>query len=294
MLKRLALWMLVAAAMLALYKLPLEQGGEHDFDSLEVHRTEVNGVELAYRTVGAGKPLLLVMGYSGTMEMWAPELIQELAADRQVIMFDNRGMGESAVDERRFSIGLFASDASVLVKRLGFEKVDVLGWSMGAITAARMAAEYPERVDKLILYGGACDRKPVVSALNRMNKLPQDELIRKIFPHAWVSKHPEAYDNLPEPSSPIDAKIVKRQYEALSDWHGSRALLSSIESPTLIVSGENDWVTPVDQSVDMAELIPGSWLARFKGAGHWLMYQYPVGMAEVVNNFLSVDQNLVN
>lgn len=293
MLKRLALWMTVAAVMLALYMIPLKHGEFRNLDSLEVHTVRVNGVDLGYRTVGEGKPLLLIMGYGGSMDFWEPQMIRFLSHSHQVIMYDNRGVGESSADSRSFSIDLFASDAFALVHELGFKKVDVLGWSMGAIVAAQLAAKHPEEVDKLILYGGACERGPVMAALDRMNAFSADQFQDNFFPAAWVRSHPAAFDNFPKTAAP-DAEIVSRQYKALSDWHGSKDLLPSIKSPTLILCGENDWVTPVDQSLKMARLIPGSWLARFKGAGHWLMFQYPIGIAETIDNFLSTDQNLLN
>ncbi len=66
---------------------------------------EVNGVQLGYRILGNGPPLLLIMGYAGTMDVWDPAMVSELSRQRTVILFDNRGMGYSSIDERTCNHG---------------------------------------------------------------------------------------------------------------------------------------------------------------------------------------------
>ncbi|GAH97822.1 unnamed protein product, partial [marine sediment metagenome] len=110
----------------------------------------------AYKKFGEGDPLLLIMGYSGTIDLWATEMLKELAARYQVIIFDNRGMGKTTASDKEFTIELFADDTRGLLDALGIERAHVLGWSLGTYIAQEFALTYPDKVDKLILYAGDC------------------------------------------------------------------------------------------------------------------------------------------
>ena len=91
----------------------------------------VDDITMAYWTYGAGYPLVMIMGFSGTMDMWDPTVITELSARYQVIVFDNRGMGKTTAGTREFTIEQFADDTAGLMSALGLEQAHVLGWSMG-------------------------------------------------------------------------------------------------------------------------------------------------------------------
>ncbi len=260
--------------------------------NLEVRHVRVNGVDLGYRTIGQGEPLLLVMGYACTMDVWDPTLVQSLAASRQLILFDNRGMGASTANDETFSIKLFASDAAGLLDALGVAQADALGWSMGAMTALHLALSQPGKVRKLALYGAAVDQGPVRAAVERMAAMPPDVFLANLFPKPWLSARPDVFERLPRSASPVDPAIVARQRRALADWPGFGDELSQSAKPGLVVAGEEDWVTPVDQSLKLVQAVKGSWLARFQGAGHWLMYQAPEDLARVVEAFLQTRERL--
>jgi pimeloyl-ACP methyl ester carboxylesterase len=110
----------------------------------------VNGIELYYEIHGAGKPLLLLHGGFGAIEMFGPNL-DALSAGRQVIGVDLQGHGRTLPQEERTpSYKAWATDLAELVKWLGYDKVDVMGYSMGAATALRLALDHPEIVGKLV------------------------------------------------------------------------------------------------------------------------------------------------
>lgn len=291
MYKRFALWVSVAAVMVVLYNLPLRHKDFHSFDSLDFSYAEIDGVKIGYRTVGEGDPVVLIMGYGASMDFWNLQFIKSISAHHKIIIFDNRGIGSSSADFRSISISLLASDVYALIHSMGFSRASVLGWSMGAIVAEELAINYPEVVNKLILYGAAYENGPVINALNKMNDFDSDQFNKNVFPEKWLKNNPSVFDDFNYESN-VDQKMLKRQYDAISKWNGNKSRLADIECPTLIICGEDDWVTPVNQSNIISELISGSWLVRYKNAGHWLMYQYPEGMASTVNNFLLTDQIL--
>lgn len=118
----------------------------------DVKYAQVGDVKLAYYIRGEGKPLLMIMGFAGTMAWWDPALVDELAKNRLLIMFDNRGAGLSTdTEENHTTMAQMADDAAGLIKALGFDKADVLAWSMGARIGQQLLIRHPEVVNKGIL-----------------------------------------------------------------------------------------------------------------------------------------------
>jgi pimeloyl-ACP methyl ester carboxylesterase len=261
---------------------------------LPVHTVQVDDVRLGYRMVGTGEPLLMIMGYAGTMDAWDSALVARLAKTRRVILFDNRNMGYSSTSAAPVTMERMALDALGLLDALGIKRADVLGWSMGSVIAQEMALARPDKVDKLVLYGTVFEPGPVLAALDRFDAMTHEQLVASLFPAKWAEQHPEVYAGLPSPALPPAPQAVARQREALTRWPGTGDRLPGLPSDVLLLVGEDDTVTQAGQSVAMASLIRGAWLARFDGGGHWLMYQTPADMAQVVETFLSTRQDLIN
>ena len=116
----------------------------------------VEDINMSYRILGDGYPLLLIMGYGGTMNLWEERLLRALAKKYKVIIFDNRGIGETSTGHKAFTIEQFAEDSYELMVALKIEKAHVLGWSMGASIAQELALRHPEIVNKLVLYASLC------------------------------------------------------------------------------------------------------------------------------------------
>ena len=125
-----------------------------NISSKKVH---VGDIDIAYKTFGKGDPIIMINGYSFAMDSWDPVLLRKLAANHTLIIFDNRGIGNTTSgDEKVYSIGLFANDTAGLLEALKISKADVLGWSMGGAIAQELALNYPDRIGKLIVYASFC------------------------------------------------------------------------------------------------------------------------------------------
>jgi pimeloyl-ACP methyl ester carboxylesterase len=109
----------------------------------------VNGIELYYELHGSGKPLVLLHGGFMALEMFGP-VLEALAEGRQVIAVDLQGHGRTLPFDRRMTFANLATDVAELIRWLGHEKADVMGYSMGALTALRLAIDHPAVVDRLI------------------------------------------------------------------------------------------------------------------------------------------------
>src|SRR6266550_4899243 len=111
---------------------------------------DVNGIKLYYETHGAGKPLILLHGGLGAIEMFGPNL-PALAKGRQVIAVELQGHGRTADIDRPLSVELMADDIAALIKHLKLDRPDVMGYSLGGGVALQTAIRHPELVGKLVL-----------------------------------------------------------------------------------------------------------------------------------------------
>lgn len=269
---------------------PLFTSGE--LAALPVQRASIDGIELGYRIIGQGSPLLMIMGYAGTMDIWDAEMILELSKKHRLIIYDHRGTGYSTIDESKLTISQMMLDAVSLLDALDIGRADVMGWSMGSIIAQEMVLAYPDRVRKVVLCSTSVDMEPLKKALDSMGAMQQGEFIKKLFPEKWKELNSDIYSRLPGYAD-VSTDVIKRQYNAIINWNGTRARLKEIDNTVLVLVGEEDRVTPVSQSLTAASLISGAWVARFKAADHWLMYQAPKEIANTVNFFLLTEQNLL-
>lgn len=264
----------------------------------EVESVPAGDINISCRVLGQGDPIVLIMGYSSTMDMWDPLFLENLSSKYKVIIFDNRGMGNTTAPAGNFSIAQFSNDTADLMTALGIEKADVLGWSMGSFVAQELAIRHPERVNKIILYASDCGGKEAVKPspqvqrdLSNTTGSPEEKgmrLFNLLFPKDWLSKQPAFYKWFPLPKETSLPENIERQVQAIANWPGSFDRLSLIKSPTLVVTGKEDVITPPENAFILAQRINVSWLVQFEGAGHGLMYQYPDRLAKIVEDFVEL------
>ncbi|WP_161788443.1 alpha/beta fold hydrolase [Desulfonatronum thiodismutans] len=281
----------------------------------EVYKTGLvtaGDIQIAYREFGpleAGKEapgraeahehLLLIMGYGGLMEMWPPALIQGLARDRRVIVFDNRGMGFSGSSDAPYSIELFAEDALAVLDGLGIEAAHVLGWSMGAFIAQELVLGHPRRVDKLILLTGSCGGEAAIwpdeatwnSLADLSGTLEEriQRMLNNLFPQGWLRQNPDPSAYLPPITAPIIDAHIQRQAQTLRSWPGACDRLSTISKPVLVITGTEDRVIPPENAHILTQALPHARAVEIQGGGHGVMYQEPERLAGLIDGFLAVE-----
>jgi pimeloyl-ACP methyl ester carboxylesterase len=250
---------------------------------------------VAYRAVGSGPPLVLVMGYGGTMETWDPRLVNALAQRYRVVIFDNAGLGGTATLPAPLSIDAMANQTSALITALGLGRPDVLGWSMGTMIAQALAVLHPGQVNRLVLGAGYPGNgtavRPPQQAINALNAGGQQALA-VLFPAGQAaarSAYLAATSSFPAaPAVPAD--VVAAQGHAIDAWWagqdpaGERA--ATITAPTLIADGAADQLDPAVNSSTLAGLIPGARLTLFPGAGHAFLFQDQAAFASQIESFL--------
>lgn len=279
-------------------------------DRVEVKKQKIGNIELAYYTRGSGEPLVMIMGFRGTMSIWDPALLELLEKKYQLILFDNRGAGlTSDVEKDPLTISQMAEDTAELIKALGHQKVHVLGWSMGARIALELALKHPDTVDCLILCspnsGGDYQAflKSNISREKTSQNLSLREGLALIFPNTLKGNKAAAFyiarvaEAIVSGSSPDDLIVSKsaidRQKSALSLWNKNNhtfEALPSLKCPTLLTTGIEDALNTPKNVQIMANEIPFAWTAYFPGAGHNFLSQSYENFGNLVILFIETNK----
>src|SRR5215204_2399132 len=279
---------------------------DNPYMSARTEHVQVGDINIAYKQFGQGKPILLISGIGQTKEGWDPSLLSQLAAtNHTVIVFDNRGIGETTVGTKPFSIEQFANDTAGLLDALQIEKADVFGASLGTFIAQELTLNYPQKVDRLILHAGYCGGNEAIYAsgqaletimtlnspqiLQNMTAEQQAMILAQImFPPQWLEEHPEILNSVIQlaPVRSATPEIIQQQGLASGTWKGSCDRLANITQPTLLIVGDQDLLIPAANSVMMAQRIPNSWLVIIQGTGHGMMLQVPNEFSAIVQAFL--------
>ncbi len=243
---------------------------------VEVAHTSDGSV--AYRSIGAGPPIVLVMGYAAPMEVWDPRFVDALAQGHRVVVFDNAGVGETSAVRGPLSIQKMADQTAALIATLRLGRCVVVGWSMGGMVAQALAVTHPGEVRALVLMAtfpgtGPIERTPqdVVKALTD----PKARLAPyTLFPkdqRAAYGAFEIALSGYP-PTPAVPAALEAAQRNAILEWWSGRVpaarRVGTIHVPTLVADGRADLVDPSANSSALARLIPGARLVWYPDAGH--------------------------
>lgn len=265
----------------------------------------VNGTKLGYRILNPdanGRALVLICGYGVTMAEWHPKFVEELAEDRRVVIFDNRGIGNSSGPVKRLTVHMMAIDTIRLIRRLGLRRADLLGWSMGGYIAQRVAIRRPKLIGRVVLAAtdpgsphGVQAKPWVVRRLTHATSPSQ--LLPILFPksktsvgQAWF-KAIASQPNLTHTDFSTPAASMKQQTRAnarrwFGPGNGTYRALGRLRARTLIAHGMKDLVVPPANSRILAKRIKRSTSIRFADAGHGFLFQAPRAKARRFSTFL--------
>ena len=210
----------------------------------------VNGITYYYAVYGTGEPLLLLHGGLGRIEMFGSNL-SRLAERRQVIGIDLQGHGRTELGEREISLVDMGDDVAGVLKRLGYDRVDVLGYSMGAGVAFRFAAQHPEMVRRMAL--ASC---PYAQDGFYPEMLPQQAAVGSTIAeqmketpmyrsYAAVAPHPEEFPKLLDRMG----AFMRKAY----DWS---AEIGKLTMPVMLIYGDSDMIR-LEHAVKFYRLLGG-------------------------------------
>jgi pimeloyl-ACP methyl ester carboxylesterase len=242
---------------------------------------------VAYREVGSGPPLVLIMGYGWTMDGWDPRLVHALARHNRVVMFDNSGTGRTHELPGTFSIEAMARQTSALISTLRLGRPAILGWSMGGMIAQALAVLQPGQVRRLVLcatYPGTGQAVMPAPAQTRAGSdFPADQAGALRAFEAAISEYPSAA--VASPGATGIQNLAMSNWRTGSDAAGRKT--ARISAPTLIADGSDDQLDPRANDRALARIIHGARLVLYPDAGHGFLFQDWPHFAALVESFLT-------
>jgi pimeloyl-ACP methyl ester carboxylesterase len=241
------------------------------------------------------EPLVLIAGLGQGTWVWR-EVLPELERTRRVITFEARGTGKLADVPARDSVRAMAADV-----RAEFDgPVHVLGFSMGGYVALTLALAQPELVRSLILVatgGGGPDRVPrpshVADAFTEALGLPYDEFARRTMPFTfapgWAEANAERFERIiaARLERPTRYETIEAHAAACYAFYAEGCEAERIDTPALVVHGDEDLIVPVENGRMLAARLPDARYIELPGRGHNLMLEDPATLVRIVLEFLT-------
>jgi pimeloyl-ACP methyl ester carboxylesterase len=277
---------------------------------------EANGIRFAYRRWGkrTGLPLVFNQHFTGNLDNWDPAVLDSLAKDREIIIFNNAGIASSTGEVPTTFAGM-AKNAEAFIDALGLKKIDLLGFSIGGMVAQQITIDRPELIRKLILVGtaprnhdagnGQGHITPETASIFGATYDPPENLWLKVFftdseesqaaGRAFLKRYLSRIEN---PDSPISDRVAPAQIAAVGQWGahpGQRfAYLKEMKQPTLVVSGNHDVIVYTVNSLYLVQNLTNAKLILYPDANHGSWYQNHEDFVFETNRFLNASDAIVS
>ncbi len=263
---------------------------------------KVKDISIYYESYGseANSPLVLVMGLAATKLGWEIERVKRLARKHRVIVFDNRGSGQSDMPDAPYSMALFAADTVGLMDALKIDKAHIFGISMGGMIAQHIALDYPERTLSLIMGCTTPGGKRVVPSSREVTRVllqpksgDRAKDARDKWPIMYTPAFIESERELLE--SRLELKLAypeqpryafERQFETIIKTHNTFDRLPELKMPVLIQTGLDDVLIPPGNAHLLAGQISQANLIEYPNAGHGYFLETGFKAADDVLVFL--------
>jgi pimeloyl-ACP methyl ester carboxylesterase len=270
---------------------------------------EVGEQRYAYRRFGAGSglPLLFLQHFTGTLDNWDPAVTDPLALGREVVLYENAGIGRSTGPVPKTIAGM-AQHAFAFLDALHVARCDVLGYSLGGMIAQQMALDRPTIFRRMILVGtaprGGEDimhlEKPSLAGYLSDPKLRGYAVLGKIFfaptdssqaaAEAFIKRLMQRTQDREPMSGPA---VAQAQIAAFREWESVAeerfATLKCIRQPTLVVNGVHDEMIPIRNSYWLSQNLPNAVLVTYPDSGHGSLFQFHESFTRQAAGFLASD-----
>jgi pimeloyl-ACP methyl ester carboxylesterase len=263
---------------------------------------DVGGVEFAYRQLGprTGVPLVFLHHFTAVLDDWDPRVIDGIAAKRHVIAFDNRGIGASGGSVPH-TIDEMAADAVAFIRTLGYDEVDLLGFSLGGGVAQVIMLEHPELVRKAILAGTGPAGGGGIEKINRIAATAYTKAAltcRDPRHFLFFNRNPagkraatDYMARLKERTENRDKRISLQARRAQLKAIRAAGLqaphdLGKIMQPVFVANGDHDVMVASSHSADLAKRIPNAKLIIYPDSGHGGVFQHHREFVPAVLEFL--------
>ena len=265
--------------------------------------TAANGIDYAFREMGDGElPLVLLQHFRGNLDNWDPALVDALAGAGHVVTFDNAGVASSS-GTTPSDVTQMALDAIAFFDAMGYDHVDVLGFSIGSFVAQEIALTRPALVRNLVLASAAPKgaagmhgwAPEVIDAVGRPQPNP-DGYLRVFFTPSEASSGAgrqalqRMFARTTDRDAPTSWQTRQAQYDAVCAWgephHALLERLCAIERPVFIANGDSDPMILPHYSYLLAGFIPHARVKIYPDAAHGFLFQHHSEFAADVTAFL--------
>ena len=275
-----------------------------DYADASIKRvTAENSIEYAYRDLGEGEvPLVLLQHFRGNLDNWDPALIDDLAADRRVVTFDNVGVG-ATTGRTPNTIEAMARDAIAFIEAMSFQRVDLLGFSIGSFVAQEIALIRPDLLRRVVLASSAPRgatgmhgwAPEVIGAVGQPEPNPQGYLDVFFAPtstsqQAGQQAAGRIFGRTNNRDEPTTWQTRQAQYDAVCAWgvpnHSLLERVSAIDLPVFVANGDSDPMIMPRYSYLLAGLLPNVRLTIYPDSAHGFLFQHHSRFAADVHAFL--------
>ncbi|MDX2224674.1 MAG: alpha/beta hydrolase [Rhodospirillaceae bacterium] len=260
----------------------------------------IGDAELNVEDHGRGRPVLLIAGLGGRLAFWHRQ-VAPFAEKFRVVLHDHRGTGASTRSAITYSVAQMAGDVLKLMDALDVARADLVGHSTGGAIAQFLALHHPDRVGRIVLSASWAGPDPyftqlfdlrlkVLVALGPAAYLA-DGILRGYAP-AWLQTHPEVMTaTAGERLASFPGVAIETSRIGAVMGHDLRARLPAVSARTLVICAEDDAITPLPYSRELARLIPGARLATLPMGGHFAPQVDPERYNRIVLAFLSEESD---
>ena len=262
-----------------------------------------NAIEYAYRDLGAGDvPLVLLQHFRGNLDNWDPALVDALAADRRVVTFDNVGVGGTTGTTPN-TIEAMAHDAIAFLEAIEFQRVDLLGFSIGSFVAQEIALIRPDLLRRVVLASSAPQgaagmhgwAAEVIGAVGAPETNPQGYL-EVFFASTTTSREAgrqaagRIFGRTTGQDEPTTWQTRQAQYDAVCAWgipnHALLQRVAAIDLPVFVANGDSDPMILPRYSHLLAGLLPDARITIYPDSAHGFLFQHHSRFAADVHAFL--------
>jgi pimeloyl-ACP methyl ester carboxylesterase len=266
--------------------------------------TAENGIDYAYRDLGEGDvPLVLLQHFRGNLDNWDPALIDDLAAERRVVTFDNVGIAATTGSTPN-TVEAMAHDAIAFVEALGLDPIDLLGFSIGSFVAQEIALIRPDLLRRLVLASSAPQgaagmhgwAPEVIGAVGAPETSPQGYLAVFFAPtKASLEAGQQAAARIfggrtTDRDEPTTWQTRQAQYDAVCTWgipnHSLLQRVAAIAVPVFVANGDSDPMILPRYSYLLAGLLPDAQVKIYPDSAHGFLFQHHQEFAGDVHAFL--------
>ena len=274
----------------------------HTHETVPTQFVEANGIRYAYRRFGKARtvPLLFLGYFNSNMDAWDPAVTNSLAADHEVILFDNAGVGASG-GETPYTVAQMTPQCVAFCRALGLKAIHVVGFSLGGMIAQQLALDHPDLIQRLILLGTAPHGGEGLT-FTELSAEEQADPVAFLFgafftPSDASQAAGRQYMKRLESRTkdrdlPVSRNSAVAQLAAIREWGtipaiGRYATLQKITHPTLIVHGNKDVVVGPLNALILAEQLPNAQLIVYSDSSHGAQYQHARTFLQHVKLFLT-------